>query len=219
MVRIVTKNVFSKEQPTMARAVRNDSWKQDDDKILADTVLMHIREGSTQLVAFETAAERLQRTSAACGFRWNADVRKRYESDIKQAKIQRQNLKAEKIGNNSADKAVLAEGTELFVTVSNVEEQEITQSINTTDYLDQIVNLAHIQKIQLANMAMQIRNLNEQLSEKDYEIKRLKHELDEAKVQPSEVTVNEDYQTLLQILQRARQLGAIEEGVRRKASV
>jgi prespore-specific regulator len=203
----------------MARAVRNDSWKQDDDKILADTVLMHIREGSTQLVAFETAAERLQRTSAACGFRWNADVRKRYESDIKQAKIQRQNLKAEKIGNNSAAKAVLAEGTELFVTVSNVEEQEITQSINTTDYLDQIVNLAHIQKIQLANMAMQIRNLNEQLSEKDYEIKRLKHELDEAKVQPSEVTVNEDYQTLLQILQRARQLGAIEEGVRRKASV
>jgi prespore-specific regulator len=201
----------------MVRAIRNDSWTQDDDKILADTVLMHIRDGSTQLAAFETAAERLQRTSAACGFRWNADVRKRYESEINQFKIQRQSLKAEKLGKNSTAKAILVEGTELFVTVSK--EQEITQSINATDCLDQIVNLAQIQKIQLANMAKQIRTLNEQLNEKDYEIERLKRELDEAKVQPSEVTVNEDYQTLLQILQRARKLGAIEEGVRRKASV
>ncbi|SEC10314.1 hypothetical protein [Paenibacillus sp. GP183] len=201
----------------MARAIRNDSWTQDNDKVLADTVLMHIRDGSTQLAAFESAAECLQRTSAACGFRWNSEVRKRYESEIKQSKIQRQSLKAEKIGKYSAAKTILAEGTELFVTVSK--EQEITQSINETDYLDQIIKLAQDQKIQLVNMAKQIKTLNEQLRQQEMKIERLKRELDEAKAQPSELTVNEDYQTLLQILQRARQIGAIEEGFRRKASV
>jgi prespore-specific regulator len=128
-------------------------------------------------------------------------------------------MKVEKIGKRAAGKTILAEGTELFVTVSNVEHQEIAQSINATDYLDQIVNLAQIQKILMANMAKQIKTLNEQLSQKEREVERLKRELDEAQAQPNEVNANEDYQTLLQILQRARKLGAIEEGIQRKASV
>jgi prespore-specific regulator len=53
------------------------------------------------------------------------------------------------------------------------------------------------------NMAKQIKTLNEQLNQKEMKVERLKRELDEAKAQPSELTVNEDYQTLLQILQRA----------------
>jgi prespore-specific regulator len=208
---MATKKAFSKEQFTMVRAIRNDSWTYDNDKVLADAVLKHIRSGSTQLAAFEEVAERLQRTSAACGFRWNSDVRKRCESEIKQAKAQRQNMKVEKIGRRAATNAIPAGRTELFATVSNVEEQEITQSINAKDYLDQIVYLAQIQKIQLASMVKQIRSLNEQLSEKDNEIERLKRQLEEAKVQPSEITVSEDYRTLLQILKRARQIGAIDE--------
>ncbi|GIQ64120.1 hypothetical protein PACILC2_26880 [Paenibacillus cisolokensis] len=71
-------------------AVRQDAWSPDDDLILAEVTLRHIREGSTQLAAFEEVGERIGRTSAACGFRWNSCVRKRYEEAIQLAKQQRQ---------------------------------------------------------------------------------------------------------------------------------
>lgn len=57
-------------------AVRQDAWSTEDDLILAEVTLRHIREGSTQLAAFEEVGEKIGRTSAACGFRWNSCVRK-----------------------------------------------------------------------------------------------------------------------------------------------
>ncbi|MBE3563530.1 MAG: RsfA family transcriptional regulator [Hydrogenibacillus schlegelii] len=68
-------------------AKRQDAWREDEDLLLAETVLRHIREGSTQLRAFEEVAEKLGRTAAACGFRWNSVVRKHYESDVMLAKL------------------------------------------------------------------------------------------------------------------------------------
>jgi hypothetical protein len=53
---------------------------------LAEVVLRYIREGSTQLKAFEEVGERLSRTSAACGFRWNSFVRKQFKEAIIHAK-------------------------------------------------------------------------------------------------------------------------------------
>ena len=49
----------------------------------------HVREGSTQLNAFEEVGDKLNRTSAACGFRWNAVVRHQYEKALDLAKKQR----------------------------------------------------------------------------------------------------------------------------------
>ena len=49
--------------------VRQDAWTDEDDLLLAETVLRHVREGSTQLNAFEEVGDQLNRTSAACGFR------------------------------------------------------------------------------------------------------------------------------------------------------
>ena len=71
-------------------AVRQDAWSAEDDLILAEVTLRHIREGSTQLTAFEEVGEKIGRTAAACGFRWNSCVRKRYEAAIGIAKAQRQ---------------------------------------------------------------------------------------------------------------------------------
>ncbi|EKN66323.1 putative spore coat protein regulator protein YlbO [Neobacillus bataviensis LMG 21833] len=72
---------------------RQDAWSQDEDLLLAEVVLRHIREGGTQLQAFEEVGKRLSRTSAACGFRWNSYVRKQYKSGIELAKKQRKELK------------------------------------------------------------------------------------------------------------------------------
>ena len=69
--------------------VRQDAWTDENDLLLAETVLRHVREGSTQLNAFEEVGDKLNRTSAACGFRWNAVVRHNYEKALSLAKKQR----------------------------------------------------------------------------------------------------------------------------------
>ncbi|WP_249869879.1 RsfA family transcriptional regulator [Oceanobacillus saliphilus] len=70
---------------------RQDAWTNDEDLILAETVLQFIREGRTQLEAFKEVANQLSRTSAACGFRWNATIRKQYQHAIQSAKEERKN--------------------------------------------------------------------------------------------------------------------------------
>lgn len=70
-------------------ATRQDAWSSDEDVILAETVLRYIREGKTQLEAFKEVAKELSRTSAACGFRWNASIRKQYQDAITIAKDER----------------------------------------------------------------------------------------------------------------------------------
>ncbi|WP_077622121.1 RsfA family transcriptional regulator [Sediminibacillus massiliensis] len=68
---------------------RQDAWSQDEDVLLAETVLRYIRDGKTQLEAFKEVANRLSRTPAACGFRWNAAIRKQYQKAIELAKKDR----------------------------------------------------------------------------------------------------------------------------------
>lgn len=85
---------------------RQDAWSEENDLLLAETVLRHVREGSTQLNAFEEVGDRLNRTSAACGFRWNAVVRHQYEKALQLAKKQRkQRMRA--LGNGQPAKKTL----------------------------------------------------------------------------------------------------------------
>ncbi|BBP92967.1 hypothetical protein BsIDN1_65850 [Bacillus safensis] len=70
---------------------RQDAWSEENDLLLAETVLRHVREGSTQLNAFEEVGDKLNRTSAACGFRWNAVVRHQYEKALALAKKNSEN--------------------------------------------------------------------------------------------------------------------------------
>ena len=72
---------------------RQDSWSPGDDTLLAQTVLEHIKKGSTQLKAFEEIGRILKRTASACGFRWNSYVRKQYKEAIEAAKESRKFLK------------------------------------------------------------------------------------------------------------------------------
>lgn len=77
------------------KTIRQDAWTADDDAKLADIILKHIREGSTQLAAFEETAEQLGRTPAACGYRWNACVRKQYLEAIDLARLERKERREE----------------------------------------------------------------------------------------------------------------------------
>ncbi len=88
---------------------RQDAWTEDEDLLLAEVVLRHIRDGSTQLHAFEEVGRQLSRTAAACGFRWNSYVRKQYKSGIELAKKQRK--EAKKLIASDSDSVVEARNT------------------------------------------------------------------------------------------------------------
>jgi len=69
--------------------MRQDGWTREEDKWLEDAVLAHIRSGSTQLRAFEEIGQKVNRTAAACGFRWNSCIRKECQKQIDEAKKER----------------------------------------------------------------------------------------------------------------------------------
>lgn len=167
---------------------RSDQWTNEHDALLAETVIRYIREGGTQLGAFEEAAQSMGRTSAACGFRWNSEVRKQYVTEVAEAKeIRKQH------------KPTIQEVPTRLVNVSTtIAADEI--DVNEDQEIDNFLNLA--QKLQ-----QRTKYLENELSKAKEEIQSLREQLDEAKTYPSDVTMSEDYNALLRILDKARQLG------------
>ncbi|MEK4385013.1 transcriptional regulator [Solibacillus sp. FSL W7-1436] len=62
----------------MEQKRRKDQWTIADDEKLAEIVIQTVQNGRTQLEAFEQAAQELNRTKQACGFRWNKTLRAQY---------------------------------------------------------------------------------------------------------------------------------------------
>lgn len=93
---------------------RQDSWTKDNDSLLASTVLQNIRNGGTQLAAFKDVAKLLNRTPAACGFRWNSYVRKQYQEEIQQAKQNRE------VGNKISPSQQKKETNSLSMTLDDI---------------------------------------------------------------------------------------------------
>lgn len=193
-------------------AVRQDAWSPDDDLILAEVTLRHIREGSTQLAAFEEVGERIGRTSAACGFRWNSCVRKRYEDAIQIAKQQRQK-------RNYMKKQTFAEVTHVSaLNVIGTDERTFKNEPLTEESLsiDSVIRFLRQWKGTYQELNRQIKSLERDLRDKDDELhamrdvnERLSLEVNNA--QTDYRAVNDDYKTLIQIMDRARRLTVLTE--------
>lgn len=65
---------------------RKGHWSEEEDRILAYTVIQYIQSGKTQLEAFKDVAQQMNRTPSACGYRWNANLRTNFQEELKQAK-------------------------------------------------------------------------------------------------------------------------------------
>ncbi|MFF2886767.1 RsfA family transcriptional regulator [Paenibacillus sp. NPDC057967] len=189
-------------------AVRQDAWSPDDDLILAEVTLRHIREGSTQLAAFEEVGERIGRTSAACGFRWNSCVRKRYEDAIQIAKQQRQKR------NYLKKQTVTATSQVSSLAVYDTEERSFKHDVVTLDEgisIDAVIRFLRSWKSTYQDLSRQIKLFEKDLKDKEEELYRLRSENERlAKEANSAQTdyraVNDDYKTLIQIMDRARRL-------------
>ncbi|WP_078554873.1 RsfA family transcriptional regulator [Bacillus alkalicellulosilyticus] len=197
--------------------VRQDAWSSDEDLILAEVVLRHIREGSTQLAAFEEVGQRLSRTSAACGFRWNSAIRKKYEAAITLAKKQRKKTKQPQENQEVYLTEVAAEQTIEQENVEEIQEElveptveveTVSKTITMKDVIDYLTSVSgkSVEQQQLEKDNEALRNEIAQLKEKnrkiEKEIESLKKEKD---------IINEDYRSLIGIMDRARKMSIIVE--------
>ena len=228
--------------------VRQDAWTEEDDLLLAETVLRHVREGSTQLNAFEEVGDKLNRTSAACGFRWNAVVRHNYDKALSLAKKQRKQ-RQRILGKDQGGKKRLLytppTPTMSDITVPTHQEEdseiELNQAIEIVNYemaeeltaaepfsmgtqqtaapiLDNTVSLDSVMMYleSMKGKMLQAEVLKTENERLKLEIKGLKKRNEELQDKITHLEQNsglmqEDYETLMNIMNRARKLVLLEE--------
>ncbi|HEX7063799.1 MAG TPA: RsfA family transcriptional regulator [Bacillales bacterium] len=192
--------------------IRQDAWSKENDLLLADTVLRHIREGSTQLRAFEEVGDKLNRTSAACGFRWNAIVRDQYQQAIEIAKKQRKERKRVQFKQKGSSETHEAEqkytgkpqtAPSQPAAITHNQAAPDHAAMTLDDVISYLQGLKANDGLQLENERLEgeadrLRSENEDLKKQLANLQR-KHEM-----------VNEDYQSLIQIMDRARKMVAFQ---------
>ena len=177
--------------------LRQDAWLDENDELLAEAVIRHVKEGSTQLNAFEEASDLLNRTAAACGFRWNAVVRKKYEKQLNEAKQERK----EKFRLMQATK----KRAPSFYYSSASEQSTTSQPISLSNLSLDIV-IAYLYKLQF--------NINEQndmkwrliASNANEKIKQLEKQIE--LLENENKNIKQDYEQFVQIMNRARKMVA-----------
>ncbi|MEY8349172.1 RsfA family transcriptional regulator [Bacillus cereus] len=198
--------------------VRQDAWTDEDDLLLAETVLRHVREGSTQLNAFEEVGDQLNRTSAACGFRWNAVVRYSYEQALQLAKRHRKD-KMRAAGGEQTKKRLLYTPPASAV-ITNDEEPVVTTTVPRSE---PVVSSSSITMQDVIYFLQTVGSSNVKVTALENENTRLKQEIKTQVLRNEELekrleklekqsnTVQEDYETLMNIMNRARKLALMDD--------
>lgn len=182
--------------------VRQDAWLEENDILLAETVLRHVREGSTQLSAFEEVGDTLNRTAAACGFRWNAVVRREYEKELAEAKKERKQA-MRVLGADFKRRT-----QQLYNPSPGVEQEEKAavplSALSLDTVIAYLIRLHHsgggdsesLRWKHTAKMA------NDKVEKLEKEIQKLRQE---------NANIRNDYEQFVQIMNRARRLVTLEE--------
>lgn len=203
--------------------VRQDAWSHEDDLLLAETVLRHIREGSTQLKAFDEVGDQLNRTSAACGFRWNAEIRQKYIQAIDIAKRQRKEKKRAIASTQQKQEKVQApvQPTYRMPEPQYVEEKQPIVQQQQTQYVPQEQETVTFEQVirYMKDLKQQYQASNQSKTklhslEEENETLRQENEQLQRKINQMEKqynTVQEDYQVLMQIMDRARKMIVFDE--------
>jgi len=186
--------------------VRQDAWTKDEDLLLAEVVLRHIREGSTQLKAFEEVGKKLSRTAAACGFRWNSSVRKQYKTGIELAKRQRKELKKKSqdvFDSHQVDGEKKIKGNEA--------------ELNGIFSIEQVISFLQRLKEKEIQFDTSVDELKKYKEERDDLRKKLKATQEENEKMKKEINLlKDDYLALLSIMEKARKLALKDENQEEK---
>jgi len=173
---------------------RSDAWTPDDDERLTELVLQHIRTGSTQLRAFEEAANELGRTAAACGYRWNGVLRKDKRSEIEAAKRDRK----------AAQKAGTTAG-------SGRRSDSRLATVTSSDSMKDVVGFLQTFDEQYQKLRHQVEALEREKADLTGRLRELENlsastVLNRTALSVTPEQLEEDSKTLFAIMERARKL-------------
>lgn len=182
---------------------RQDAWSQDEDLLLAEVVLRNIREGGTQLQAFEEVGKHLSRTAAACGFRWNSYVRKQYKSGIELAKKQRKEIKKQSYPNDN----------ESIVSDSSVSilQEKVSNGITFQAVIHFLNGL-----YKKAELSSNVQEDNQKSFGKIKELEKKTFYLaaENERLEKNLKAIEEDYRSLMEIMEKARKMVVLQDGDR-----
>ncbi|KAA9025979.1 RsfA family transcriptional regulator [Niallia endozanthoxylica] len=186
---------------------RQDAWTQDEDLLLAEVVLRHIREGGTQLQAFEEVGKRLSRTAAACGFRWNSSIRKLYKSGIELAKKQRKDAKRSPNVKHDANN----QGIEPAY-IPPVKTKEISPPVLKEVTFEDLIGYLN----KLYDRAQNSTDYQESLSLYEQKMKVLEQKIQDITAENDRLSkalyeMEHDYKALIEIMERARKMVVLKE--------
>ncbi len=190
---------------------RQDAWTQDEDLLLAEVVLRHIREGGTQLQAFEEVGKKLSRTAAACGFRWNSSIRKQYKSGIEVAKKQRKAVKKSPDGEIGTTSNT---GEPNFEYKEKIEKEPSRLVKNDSKELTFEDIISYLNK--LYSRAIESSDYQENLTLYEEKVRRLEQQLENIYNEKNRLAkelyeMEHDYKALIEIMERARKMVVLKE--------
>ncbi|MEM1504945.1 RsfA family transcriptional regulator [Domibacillus sp. 8LH] len=187
--------------------MRQDAWSEENDLLLAETVLRHVREGSTQLKAFEEVGDTLNRTAAACGFRWNAVIRKQYEKALGLARKQRKQY------FRSLQKKERASGIQVILEDPSAGEN--TNAAIGSPALTMREIIAFLQNINTSEADCEILQRELEMIKREKAAIETKYE----ELEKRALTMQQDYEELVKIMDRARKMVVLGDESARKSTL
>jgi prespore-specific regulator len=186
---------------------RQDAWTQDEDLLLAEVVLRSIREGGTQLQAFEEVGKKLSRTAAACGFRWNSTIRKQYKTGIELAKKQRKEIKkSSELEPKEQEYAIESSF------IPNKETEGPSQMVEKEIVFEEILiflNKLYVRSQGLKEYEESLGTYKEKVIELEHKLKDVTTE--NIRLQKEFYTMENDYKALVEIMERARKMVVLKD--------
>lgn len=172
MIFVFIKSSFVRKEISM----KGRRWRSEEDQLLKETVLRTIQNGGTQLKAFAEVGKKLGRTPGACGFRWNAVLRKMDPVSYQEAKRKRVYRQLKK--NKELQIDSIARVIQLLEKV----DKERTRLKNRVEELNQNLHkrMAEYQRLvkenqELKQQQLSLQSYREEVKERYKELLRLFH--------------------------------------------
>lgn len=185
--------------------LQGDIWTEDDDVLLAETVLRHVRQGKTVVDACKEMEEISdgRRTQSASKFRWFTKLVEQYKAGYELAKIE-----GKKVKDAKKRKSNKGERFEEIITEVFKEDSQIEKEIDPDDFIvlaKKFKEQQNKKKNEKSNFEKEANDLKKKVGKLESDLKEARKE---AELYSEMVQAKQrDYNKIVEALQTLKGLG------------
>jgi len=173
-------------------------WTPSEDETLVGVIRQHVESGSSLTAAFAAAAELLPgRSAAACGFRWNTELKNHYTLPVQPRRGRRQRQAA--VQTSAADSRASAQAESALIAKGTAKAAPLPAA------LSQLLDAAPKVQVLFANLSQELNSCRDRMKMIERGNKALRQRI-AALEALSDAAAQADLETLYRLLQRARQM-------------